>query len=118
MKNRATRTPTKIQVPPARANGATLAVMDVTLRPARGADQLPRGDFRGEELPRGAGARSPQPGGFRFAFAKSRRSFGHHRRMTVTDRRDAGSGPNARAAIELLVEALSSGERDLDREGF
>jgi len=38
--------------------------------------------------------------------------------MTVTDRRDAGSGPNARAAIELLVEALSSGERDLDREGF
>ncbi len=38
--------------------------------------------------------------------------------MAVTDRPHPGSGPSARAAIELLVEALSSGELDLDREGF
>lgn len=38
--------------------------------------------------------------------------------MAVTDRSPSGDAPSARAAIELLVEALSSGERDLDREGF
>lgn len=38
--------------------------------------------------------------------------------MAVTDRPQSGGGPSARAAIELLVEALSSGELDLDRAGF
>src|SRR5947209_12238109 len=38
--------------------------------------------------------------------------------MAVTDRPQGGGAHSARAAIELLVEVLSSGELDLDREGF
>jgi signal transduction histidine kinase len=38
--------------------------------------------------------------------------------MTVTDRPQPGNSPSARAAIELLVEALSSGELELDRKTF
>ncbi len=38
--------------------------------------------------------------------------------MAVSDRPQPASGPSARAAIELLVEVLSSGELELDREGF
>jgi hypothetical protein len=38
--------------------------------------------------------------------------------MAVTDRPQPGNSPSARAAIELLVEALSSGELELDRKEF
>ena len=38
--------------------------------------------------------------------------------MAVSDRAHSGDAPSARAAIELLVEVLSSGELDLDREAF
>ena len=38
--------------------------------------------------------------------------------MAITDRAHSGDAPSARAAIELLVEVLSSGELDLDREAF